>query len=350
LEVQRSVIAALAASVLAAGVIQAQAPARRAVGSAYSAPRTPWGDPDLQGTYTNSDESGTPMSRPPEFAGRRPEDVTSDEMARLARERAARIEKTAQIIGATEDNNTGAGPTHWYENYNPRNSRPWMVLDAPDYQVPPTTQEAKERAAALRAARGGGDGYYTGPFRGPEEFTPYVRCITRGVPGSMMPAIYGNSYDITQAPGYVAIRYEMVHETRVIPLDTSARSGPGPASGTGSRPHVSSAIKSYMGDPRGWWEGDTLVVETTNYLEAAAYGGASTALKTTERFTPTGPDTIEWSIRFDDPRTWTRPWSFGMRLTRDPEARVFEYACHEGNEGLRNMLRVARLAEQQQAK
>ena len=339
-----SAIAALAAAVLAAAAMQAQAPAQRSGGSSYAAPRTPWGDPDLQGTYTNSDESGTPMSRPPEFAGRRPESVTPEEMSRLAKERAARIEKTAQIIGATEDNNTGAGPTHWYENYNPNNSRPWMVLDAPDYQVPPTTAEARERAAALRAARGGGDGYYTGPFRGPEEFTPYVRCLTRGVPGSMMPAIYGNSYDITQAPGYVVIRYEMVHEARVIPLDPVSRDGSAPSL---RRPHVSSAIKSYMGDARGWWEGDTLVVETTNYLEAAAYGGASTSLKTTERFTPTGPDTIEWSIRLDDARTWTRPWSFGMRLTRDPQSRVFEYACHEGNEGLRNMLKVAREAEKQ---
>jgi hypothetical protein len=323
-------------ALLAAGLLQAQAPARAARGSSYSAPRTPWGDPDLQGTYTNSNESGIPMSRPPEFAGKRPQDVTPPEMARLATERAARIEKTAQIIGATEDNNTGAGPTHWYENYNPKNSRPWMVLDAPDYQVPPTTQEARDRAAALRAARGGGDGYYVGPFRGPEEFTPYVRCITRGVPGSMMPAIYGNAYDITQSPGVVAIRYEMVHETRIIPLH--------------SRPHVSGAIQSYMGDARGRWEGDTLVVETTNYREAAAYGGASSSLKTVERFTPTGADTIEWSIRLEDPRTWTRPWSFGFQLTRDPQSRVFEYACHEGNEGLRNMLKVARDAEKAQAK
>ena len=258
--------------------MHAQAPAPNTkASSSYSAPRTPWGDPDLQGTYTNSDESGTPMSRPPELAGKRPEDVTPQEMARLAKERAARIEKTAETIGGTEDNNTGAGPSHWYENYNPKNSRPWMVLDAPDYQVPPTTQEAKDRAAALKAARGGGDGYYTGPFRGPEEFTAYVRCITRGVPGSMMPAIYGNSYDITQSPGFVAIRYEMVHETRVIPLD--------------NRPPASNAIKSYIGEARGHFEGDTLVVVTTNYLEAGAYGGASSALKTTERFKPSGPNT-----------------------------------------------------------
>jgi hypothetical protein len=328
-------LAATIAALVMPGPMQGEAQPRSGAPAAYSAPRTPWGDPDLQGTYTNSNDSGIPMSRPPEFAGRKPEDVTPEEMARLAKERAARIEQTAQIIGATEDNNTGAGPTHWYENYNPKNSRPWMVLDPPDYQVPPTTQEARDRAAALRAARGGGDGYYVGPFRGPEEFTLYVRCITRGVPGSMMPAIYGNSYDITQSPGFVAIRYEMVHDTRVIPL--------------GNRPHVSGAIQSYMGDARGRWDGDTLVVETTNYREAAAYGGASSSLKTIERFTPTGPDTIEWSIRLEDPRTWTRPWSFGMRLTKDAQSQVFEYACHEGNEGLRNMLKVAREAEKRPA-
>ena len=328
----KTYVALMSAALLTLTSVHAQAPAPSTkASSSYSAPHTPWGDPDLQGTYTNSDESGTPMSRPPELAGKRPEDVTPQEMARLAKERAARIEKTAETIGGTEDNNTGAGPSHWYENYNPKNSRPWMVLDAPDYQVPPTTQEAKDRAAALKAARGGGDGYYTGPFRGPEDFTAYVRCITRGVPGSMMPAIYGNSYDITQSPGFVAIRYEMVHETRVIPLD--------------NRPPASNAIRSYIGEARGHFEGDTLVVVTTNYLEAGAYGGASSALKTTERFTPSGPNTIDWSIKFEDPHTWARPWSFGMLLTRDPQSQLFEYACHEGNEGMRGMLKAARESE-----
>ena len=334
----KTFIALTSAAVLSLSLVHAQAPASNTRASSYSAPKTPWGDPDLQGIYTNSNEAGIPMARPVEFAGKRPEDVTPQEIARLEKEHAARIEKTAETIGGTEDNNTGAGPKHWYENYNPQNSRPWMVLDAPDYQVPPTTQEAKDRAAALKAARGGGDGYYTGPFRGPEEFTPYVRCITRGVPGSMMPAIYGNSYDITQSPGFVAIRYEMVHETRVIPLDSTAAT---PA-------HVSNAIRSYMGTPRAHFEGDTLVVVTTNYLEAAAYGGASSALKTTERFKPTGPTTIDWSIRFEDPHTWERPWSFGMLLTRDPNSQLFEYACHEGNEGMRNMLKAARDAEKHQ--
>jgi hypothetical protein len=298
-------------------------------------PRTPWGDPDLQGTYTNSNESGIPMERPKELEGRRAEDITPAELERLIADRAARAEKTAQTIGGTADNDTGAGPAHWYENYNAKNSRAWMVSDPPDGRIPATTDEARKRAAAVRAARRGGDGYYRGPFDGPQDFTLYVRCITRGVPGSMMPAIYGNAYDITQGPGFVAIRYEMVHETRVIPLD--------------GRPHTPGTLKSYMGDARGRWDGDTLVVETTNFLERSAYGGASERLRTTERFRPVSRDAIEWSITFDDPSTWVRPWTYGLRLTRDESQPVVEYACHEGNEGMRGMLSAARVEEREAA-
>jgi hypothetical protein len=297
-----------------------------------STPRTPWGDPDIQGTYTNSNESGIPMQRPPQFAGRRLADVRPEEMAQLAKQRAAQVEKTALTIGGTNEEDTGAGPSHWYENYNPRNSRAWMISDPPDGQMPALTEDAKRRAAAVRAARRGGDGYYTGPFDGPQDLTLYVRCITRGVPGSMMPAIYGNAYQIVQSPGYVTIRYEMVHDTRVIPLD--------------GRPHAPASLKSHMGDARGRWDGTTLVVETTNYLEQSAFGGASDKLKTIERFTPTADGNIEWSITFDDASTWVRPWTFGMRLTKDDSQQVYEYACHEGNEGLRGILSAARKAEE----
>jgi hypothetical protein len=297
--------------------------------------RTPWGDPDLQGTWTNSDESGIAMQRPPEFAGKKLEDVTPADMEQLIKRRAEQAVKTAQTIGGTTDNDTGAGPTHWYENYNAKNSRAWMISDPPDGQMPATTEEARKRAAAVRAARRGGDGYYVGPFDKPSDLTLYVRCITRGLPGSMMPAIYGNSYRLVQSPGFVAITYEMVHETRIIPLD--GRSAP------------PSALKSDMGFARGRWEGETLVVETTNFLERSAYGGASEKLKTTERFRPTGRGTIEWSITFDDPSTWVRPWTFGMRLTRDDAQPVFEYACHEGNDGLRGILSAARVEEREAA-
>ena len=143
----------------------------------------------------------------------------------------------------------------------------------------------------------------------------------------------GNSYDITQGPGFVAIRYEMVHETRVIPLD--------------GRAHLPGSMKSYMGDARGRWEGDTLVVETTNVLEKSRSTAAhSDKIKITERFRPTSNKTIEWSITFDDRTTWVRPWTFGMRLTWD-DSPIFEYACHEGNEGLRGILSAARVAERE---
>ena len=318
------------------GAAAASALFTAAIGAQSSAiPRTPWGDPDIQGTYTNSNESGIPMERPAEFAGRRLEDVKPEELAALVKQRASRAEQTAEVIGGTQDENTGAGPKHWYENYNASNSRAWMIQDAPDYKMPATTDDAKKRAAAVKAARRGGDGYYLGPFDSPKDLTLYVRCISRGVPGSMMPAIYGNSYEIVQAPGMVAIRYEMVHETRVVPLD--------------GRQPLPPYMQSYMGDSRGHWEGDTLVVEGSRYLEASAFGGASSKLRTIERFRPTSKNTIEWSITFDDATTWVKPWTFGMRLTRDDEHPIFEYACHEGNEGLRGILSAARAAEKEQA-
>jgi hypothetical protein len=147
----------------------------------------------------------------------------------------------------------------------------------------------------------------------------------------MMPAIYGNSYEIIQSPGWVAIRYEMIHETRLIPLD--------------SRPHVPSRIQTYMGDARGHFEGNTLVVETTNFKTASAYRGASESLKLIERFTPTASKTVEWSVTAQDSHTWPRPFTFAMNLTKDPTQPIFEYGCHEGNYGLRDILSGARADE-----
>jgi len=339
----RGVMAAMLAFGLASGgssvlaqTPHAPAPAAGGTKPAAPAPRTPWGDPDLQGTYTNSNESGIPMQRPAEFAGKSLEEITPAELTRLLQQRHEQTERTALVIGGTSDNDTGAGPSHWYENYNAKNSRAWMVSDPPDGQIPAQTPEAVQRAAAARAARRGSDGYYVGPFDGPEDLTLYVRCITRGVPGSMMPAIYGNSYQIVQGPGWVAIRYEMVHETRLIPLD--------------NRPHVTDRVRSYMGDARGHWEGDTLVVETTNFLEKSAYGGASDHLKTIERFKPVRRGVLDWSITFDDAKTWMRPWTFGMQLTRDDSQQIFEYACHEGNEGLQGILIAERLKDKESEK
>ena len=144
-----------------------------------------------------------------------------------------------------------------------------------------------------------------------------------------MPTIYGNSSQIVQGPGFVAITYEMIHDTRVIPL-TSA-------------PHVGTSIRSDFGDSRGHWEGDTLVVETTNFLGRSAYRNASAdRLKVTERFTPVGPKTLKWTVTLDDPSTWTRPWTFSLPLTLNPSEPMMPYECHEGNYGLKNILSASR--------
>jgi hypothetical protein len=286
--------------------------------------RTPWGDPDLQGTYTNKDESGIPFERPSQFDGKGIADVDDTELAELIRDRSKQIEDRAPLAGGI----TGAGPIHWYENYGARNSRAWLVVEPADGKIPPQTAEADRRAAAAATARS-----VRGAADSPEDRSLYDRCITRGLPGSMMPAIYGNSYQVVQTPGYVAIRYEMVHETRVIPLD--------------GRAHVGEHIRLYMGDSRGHWDGNTLVVESTNFTDKTSYRGASQHLRMVERFRPTGPNSVEWAVTFDDPHTWSRPWTFAMNLTKDPTQQIFEYACHEGNYGLRNILSAARAEEKE---
>jgi hypothetical protein len=299
----------------------------KAVPKNWKPARTAWGDPDLAGVYSNSEESGIPFERPAQFEGRRLEDITREELAQLNQaHQDATIERAAN--GNEEPN---AHPQlFWWETLNPQNSRAWLVVDPPDGKIPPLSEAGRARAAARaearrRSGRGTADSY--------EDRSLYDQCISRGLPGSMMPAIYGSAYEIVQGPGYVGIIYEMIHETRVIPLDT--------------HPHLGTHIQTYMGDPRGHWDGNTLVVETTNFKDQSAYRGANgETLRLTERFTPRGPHTIEWSVTVDDPATWTRPWTFAMNLTKKDESqRPFEYGCHEGNYGLRNILSGARADE-----
>jgi hypothetical protein len=312
-------IGLLTAAVLAAAPAHSQA---------WKPPRTSWGDPNISGIYTNKDENGTPLERPEEFAGKSLADFGPAEMAALRDERQRRAREVARTIGGSAGEDTGAGPPHWYEHLEAMNSKPWLIVEPETGKVPPLTEEGERRQAAQRAALAKRDQ--------PDTYTDmslYDRCISRGLPGSMMPAIYGNAYDITQAPGMVAIRYEMIHETRLIPLDGS--------------PHASPEQRFYMGDARGRWEGDTLVVETTNFRDGATYRNASADLKIVERFTPVDENTLRWEMRFEDPRTWAAPWAFAMPLKRDSGSPMFEYACHEGNLGLANILSAARAAEQQ---
>ena len=212
------------------------------------------------------------------------------------------------------------------------------MVDPKDGKIPPLTPEAQKRIAARAAARktsgrGEADSW--------TDRSLYDRCITRGVVGSTLPVGYNAGNQIVQGPGYVALRYEMIHETRVIPLDR--------------RPHVGERIRTYMGDPRGHWEGNTLVVETTNFNGKAGITGngratyTSDAIRLVERFTRVDRDTLQYEVTIDDPTMWTRPWTVALPLKQDPQYGMFEYACHEGNYGLRNILSASRAGDQESA-
>ena len=307
--------------------------ARAATPKPFVAPKTPWGDPDLQGGWTNVNENGIPFERPDALAGKQLESVDDSELAELVKERDEARVRGAAAIGGRE---TGAGPVHWYEHYGAKNSRAWMVIDPPDGRIPSQTPAALARIGGRAGGRGGRAGGAGEGGRADSwlDRSFYDRCITRGLPGSMMPAIYGNAYDITQAPGIVAVRYEMIHETRIIRLDSRPRSG----------------LRSHMGEARGHFEGDTLVVETIGFDPRTAYRNGSPTMKLTERFKPVSANTIEWSMTVDDPDSWTTPWTFAMNLTADPHQPLFEYACHEGNYAMRNILSAARAEEAAVAK
>jgi hypothetical protein len=288
--------------------------------AAYKPPRTSWGDPDLQGVYANDNEYATPLERPDEFAGKTLADITPEQFAEVRRQ------ATEKMIAALAPG--PRGPDQWWlENLDlTKRAQPWLIVDPADGKIPALTAEGKARVGPrVRSS------FVGGPFDSPLDFNPLERCISRGLPGSMIPVMYGNVYQIAQSPGYVVITYEIVHEARVIPLD--------------GRSHVGAAIKEHMGDARGHWDGNTLVVETTNFTTLTVYRNANPArLKITERFTPVARDRIAWTATMDDPTTWASPWTIAMPLTLDPQpAMAFE--CHEGNYGLRNILSAARAAE-----
>jgi len=306
----------------ASAVVLSVASASMSAQSRSAGPRTSWGDPDLQGVYTNVYEQGTPFERPDEFAGRRLEDIKGEELAAIRRDIQERT--VGRFLGPIH------APDHWWQDNLSldRGSQAWFVVEPADGRIPPLTPAAQgrltARAEARRtSARGPADSY--------EDRSLYDRCISRGLPESMVPAIYGNQYQIIQSPGFVAILYEMIHESRIIPIDGGG--------------HVPASIGSYMGDARGHWEGETLVVETTNFKDEAAYRGASGAtLRLVERFTRVASTQIRWAVTVDDPATWTGPWTFAMPLTAD-DVPFPTYECHEGNYGLRNILSAARAEE-----
>lgn len=290
----------------------------------YKAPRTPWGDPDIQGNYTNLTEAGTPLERPKELEGRDLKAISGEELRTLKRQAAERT--ITNFLGPTE------APDNWWQvayRQIENGAQAWLITDPADGKIPALTPEGQRKQQALADARKRNT---RGPADSYTDRSLYDRCITRGFPSSGLPSIYGNSSHIVQGPGFVAITYEMIHDTRVIPLV--------------SAPHVGTAIRSDFGDPRGHWEGETLVVETTNFLERSTYRNANPdRLKVTERFTPEGPQTLRWTVTIDDPTTWTKPWTFSLPFTLNPSEPLQLYECHEGNYGLQNILSAARAEE-----
>ena len=297
------------ALVLLAFTCQLVAPAPGAAQETESAPRTPWGHPDLQGAWTNT--TTTPLERPADLEGR--EFLTQEEWA----ERNPGSGVSSYDSGAYND--------HWLEKGD-LSMRTSLVIDPPNGKLPPLTPTEEQRVSARAEAADGG-----GPPASWHDFNAYDRCITRGLPGAMMPGFYNHNYHIVQTPDHVAILVEMVHEARIIPLD--------------GRPRVS-GIRQWLGDSRGRWEGDTLVVETTNFAGKVtargltAFGGGE-RLTVVERFTRVDADTIDYQVTITDPDIWSAPWTASIPMSA-MEGDLYEYACHEGNYAMTNMLAGAR--------
>ena len=289
-----------------------------AEGEPFTVPLTPWGEPDLQGIWTGNSAHGIPLERPEDL-----EDLSTltPEEAEARRERGT----LGSIWGYERE---WRDTTLGYVKTAP-STQVAMVMDPPDGRIPPLTEAAQARLEATPARDTSGVGRIA---EGPEDLSLFVRCITRGLPGLMMPSIYNNGLQITQSPGYVAVQKEMIHETRVIPTE--------------SRPAIGTAITSWLGEVRGSWDGDTLVVETTHLNGRAGYRGSSENLTLTERFTRLGPTVLEYQFTMDDPTVWTRPWTGSFRFDKDDDQyELVEYACHEGNYGMTNILSGARARE-----
>jgi hypothetical protein len=323
---------ALGAGLWMAADLRAQAQSRSAAGAGWVTPRTAWGDPDLQGIWPSSEMIGVPLQRDSKLGTRAY--LTDEEFAQREKQASRQAEADGEeFVAPRTGGGDGTGPpNHWGERGRPQRQAS-LIVDPPDGRMPPMTPDGERRAAdrARRSSTG------AGPFNSPEDLDYYDRCISRGVLGSIAPVVYNNGTEIVQSPGYVAIRYEMIHETRIIPLD--------------GRAPVSPAVRQHAGLARGRWEGDTLVVETTNFNGTIGVTGngrlmpTSDALKMVERFTRIDANTIQYEATVDDPKTWTGPWRVSFPLRRDDDYGFYEYACHEGNNAMRNILSGARAAE-----
>lgn len=320
---------ALAVAVPAPGWAQAKGSAEAGAAvhrdPAWKPPMLPWGHPDLEGIWTSDDMRGVPMSRQPQYGTR--QHLTDEEFAARAKARQAAQEVDDARTGLfrNEEGTRAFGYTS-------------LVIDPPDGRQPAVIPPAQNRRGPA-----GTNGF--GPFNSPADFTLYDRCITRGPLGSILPVVYGNGARIVQTPTEVVIAYEMVHDTRIIPIERAGA----------KRPLLSPAIRQIMGDSRAWWEGNTLVIESANFTDRTALGANgggirhSEKLTLTERMTRIDPEMVNYEVRVEDPDTYARPFTLRLTLTSQPDYEIFEYACHEGNLSLKNTLSGEREYERQAA-
>jgi hypothetical protein len=306
---------------------QGKAAAKSAASTAkWTAPRTVDGQPDLQGVWANN--NATPLERPKQWAGR--EYLTDEELAQLKQvaDEIVANDGDAQfgdglVLAALEkikkpgsyDPGTGNYNQFWLVERDFEDRRTSLVIDPPDGRIPALTPEAqKRRAAAIEYRK-------AHPADGPEDRPAGERCVNFGVP--KLGAGYNSYYQVFQSKNHVVILSEMAHDARIIPLD--------------GRPHVDKSIRQWNGDARGRWEGDTLVVETSNFSPKSEFRESTDKLHLVERFTRTGPETLRYEVTITDPTTWTKPWTVSIPLKSRKEA-IYEYACHEGNEGMFGIL------------
>jgi hypothetical protein len=308
---------AAAATVVSLGSPTAQGTS--SAGQSPSAPRTPWGHPDLQGVWTNS--TTTPLERPADLADKA---VLTEEERRL---RDADVASRVSFDRAGSLPGVGAYNEFWMER-GALNYRTSLVIDPSDGKIPAMTDAGQARASALAAAR------KANPAESYETLTAYDRCISRGLPGAMLPGFYNHNYQIVQTRDYVVILVEMIHDVRIVPLD--------------GRPHANASIHSWLGDSRGRWDGDTLVIETRNVndkvFERGVLFGVGSDLELTERFRRTGADSMDYQFTVNAPSAYTRPWTVATPMARI-DGPIYEYACHEGNYAVPNILKGARAQE-----
>jgi len=317
-----AVIVAAGLAVLSAQLGAQSAPKVRThdgkANSAFSPPRMADGHPDMQGYWTNA--TYTPLERPAEFGAK--EFLTAEEAKAYAKRRDDQLR-------AQPRDNIHYDDAIWQSEREIKglsSLRTSLIYDPPDGKIPPMTAEGQKRADARAAAR-----KLMGPADNAQMRTLGERCIMwphEGPP--MLPAGYFPNLQIVQAPGAFVVMQEIIHNARVIGYD--------------ARPHLGKGIQQYRGDSRGRWEGDTLVVETTNFNDATQFRGSSSAMTVTERFTMLDRDTIQYRFTVEDPKTWARSWSAEIPLIRTEDP-IYEYACHEGNYGLPNILRAQRVAD-----